>query len=202
MILLVTFLRDGVVVTEFLTLLTVDKGDPGSLHGLLTGYLESVNVELSNIAGFSTDGAISHLVSTHCIAHRLKAMMATADWPRSYPNLVRLWVAVAVLPISTVECERGFSRQNIIKSWQRTGLHNAKLGDLMTLSLLEYDVEWRDVVELWRSTKKRCPTKRKGTPVDATKKRGGGDDGGMAKAMAVTCSRRRPTMAAMTQKML
>ncbi|GJP33763.1 hypothetical protein CLOM_g18279 [Closterium sp. NIES-68] len=35
----------------------------------------------------------------------LAAIFETSDWPRSYPNLVRLWVAMAVLPLSTVECE-------------------------------------------------------------------------------------------------
>ncbi|CAI7862358.1 unnamed protein product, partial [Closterium sp. NIES-53] len=78
----------------------------------------------------------------------LKAILQTNDWQTSYPNLVRLWVAVDVLPLSTVECERGFSRQNVIKSWRRTSLCNAKLGDLLAMNI-------------WRSTRKRHPGKRK-----------------------------------------
>ncbi|CAI7873867.1 unnamed protein product [Closterium sp. NIES-54] len=46
----------------------------------------------------------------------LTAILKTPDWRENYPNLVLLWVVVAVLPLSTVECERGFSRHNIIKS--------------------------------------------------------------------------------------
>ncbi|CAI7898092.1 unnamed protein product [Closterium sp. NIES-53] len=97
----------------------------------------------------------------HTFQRGLAAMLRTKDWERSYPNLVCLWTAVAVLPLSTVECERGFSRQNVIKSWQRTSLCDARLSDLMCLSLVEYDMEWGKVVDLWHSSKKRRPTRRR-----------------------------------------
>ncbi|GJP44534.1 hypothetical protein CLOM_g3922 [Closterium sp. NIES-68] len=42
----------------------------------------------------------------------LKHMLSSDDWKMAYPNIVLVWIAVAVLPLSTVECERGFSRQN------------------------------------------------------------------------------------------
>ncbi|CAI7810384.1 unnamed protein product [Closterium sp. NIES-53] len=87
----------------------------------------------------------------------LTAMLKTNDWTTSYPNLVRLWVAVAVLPLSTVECERGFSRQNIIKSWQRGSLKDARLEDLVTMSLLDYEPDYNELVKILRSYKKRRP---------------------------------------------
>ncbi|CAI7875704.1 unnamed protein product [Closterium sp. NIES-53] len=87
----------------------------------------------------------------------LTAMLKTSDWTTSYPNLVRLWVAVAVLPLSTVECECGFSRQNIIKSWQRGSLKDARLEDLVTMSLLDYEPDYNELVKIWRSYKKRRP---------------------------------------------
>ncbi|GJP85000.1 hypothetical protein CLOP_g15037 [Closterium sp. NIES-67] len=99
----------------------------------------------------------------------LAAILETSDWPRSYPNLVRLWVAVAVLPLSTVECERGFSRQNVIKSWNRTSLCNGKLEDLMCMSLLEYDMNWDRVIEVWRGMKKRRPRRAHQSEVRARK---------------------------------
>ena len=34
----------------------------------------------------------------------------------TFPNMVRLWQAIFVLPISSVPCERGFSKKNLIKS--------------------------------------------------------------------------------------
>ncbi|CAI7772552.1 unnamed protein product [Closterium sp. NIES-53] len=89
----------------------------------------------------------------------LKQMLSSPDWCTAYPNLVRLWMAVAVLPLSTVECERGFSRQNVIKSWLRGNLNDAKLGDLMTISMLKYEPNWAALVELWRGAKKRRPAK-------------------------------------------
>ncbi|CAI7877531.1 unnamed protein product, partial [Closterium sp. NIES-54] len=87
----------------------------------------------------------------------LTAMLKTPDWRDNYPNLVLLWVAVAVLPLSTVECERGFSRQNIIKSWKRSALKDARLGDLMCMSLMDYTPDWDEIVTVWRSYKKRKP---------------------------------------------
>ncbi|CAI7825182.1 unnamed protein product [Closterium sp. NIES-53] len=87
----------------------------------------------------------------------LTAMLKTPDWRENYPNLVLLWVAVAVLPLSTVECERGFSRQNIIKSWKRGALKDARLGDLMCMSLMDYAPDLDEIVTVWRSYKKRKP---------------------------------------------
>ncbi|GJP70492.1 hypothetical protein CLOP_g1426 [Closterium sp. NIES-67] len=74
-----------------------------------------------------------------------------------------------VLPLSTVECERGFSRQNVIKSWNRTSLCNGKLEDLMCMSLLEYDMNWDRVIEVWRGMKKRRPRRAHQSEVRARK---------------------------------
>ncbi|CAI7747665.1 unnamed protein product [Closterium sp. NIES-54] len=87
----------------------------------------------------------------------LTAMLKTPNWRENYPDLVLLWLAVAVLPLSTVECERGFSRHNIIKSWKRGALKDARLGDLMCMSLMDYAPDWDDIVTFWRSYKKRKP---------------------------------------------
>ncbi|CAI7905051.1 unnamed protein product [Closterium sp. NIES-54] len=97
----------------------------------------------------------------------LTAMLKTPEWRENYPNLVQLWVAVAVLPLSTVECERGFSRQNIIKSWQRGAMKDARLGDLMCMSLMQYEPKWDEIVTIWRSYKKRKP--HSNAPTDATR---------------------------------
>ncbi|CAI7754617.1 unnamed protein product, partial [Closterium sp. NIES-54] len=90
----------------------------------------------------------------------LAKMMKTKDWPRSYPNLVSMWQALAVIPLSTVECKRRFSRQNVIKSWMRTSLGDARLSELMTLNMLDYEYKWAEVVEIWRKQKKRRPAKK------------------------------------------
>ncbi|CAI7738933.1 unnamed protein product [Closterium sp. NIES-53] len=125
--------------------------DPDTLPGIIWTRAQK------EISSFTT------IMSTH---HRelsfqdgQKQMLSSPDWHTAYPNLVRLWMAVALLPLSTVECERGFSRQNVIKSWLRGNLNDAKLGDLMTISMLKYEPDWPALVELWRGAKKRRPAK-------------------------------------------
>ncbi|CAI7887058.1 unnamed protein product [Closterium sp. NIES-54] len=75
----------------------------------------------------------------------LTVILKTPDWRESCPNLVQLWVAVAVIPLSTVECERGLSRQN---------------------PMLD------EVVDIWRSYKKRKPFSKSpiSTPGEPSKK--------------------------------
>ncbi|CAI7886677.1 unnamed protein product [Closterium sp. NIES-53] len=86
-------------------------------------------------------------------------MLRDDAWQHSFPNLMRMWQAVAMLPLSTVECERGFSKQNLIKSWERGALSNTTLEHLMRCSLLQYDVDWYEVVSIFRGEKLRRSTK-------------------------------------------
>ena len=37
------------------------------------------------------------------------------EWCDSFPNLMKLWQVVLILPTSTTSCERGFSKLNHIK---------------------------------------------------------------------------------------
>ncbi|CAI7845148.1 unnamed protein product, partial [Closterium sp. NIES-53] len=89
----------------------------------------------------------------------LNNFLGSVDSKRRWPNLILLWQALAVLPLSTVECERGFSRQNIIRSWVCGALCNARLGELMQISLLKYKIEWPEALEVWRSMRRRRPVK-------------------------------------------
>ena len=43
----------------------------------------------------------------------------TPKWSINWPRLSNLWRRVMVLPLSTAICERGFSKQNLIKSYQK-----------------------------------------------------------------------------------
>ncbi|CAI7876867.1 unnamed protein product, partial [Closterium sp. NIES-54] len=87
MIVYLTFIKDRRVVTEFFTLLTVEKCDAASLFEVLMNHLRSATVDVSKLVGISTDGALvmtgkdnglvarirehaPHLFSCHCIAHR------------------------------------------------------------------------------------------------------------------------------------
>ncbi|CAI7893063.1 unnamed protein product [Closterium sp. NIES-53] len=91
----------------------------------------------------------------------LTNMLRAADWRDDYPTIVSLWRAVSVLPLSTVECERGFSRENIIKSWDRVALTDVRLGELMTVKMLDYLVDWAAAYALFeeKGRKGRKPAK-------------------------------------------
>ena len=74
----------------------------------------------------------------------------------NFPTISNLWKAVLSIPASTVACERGFSRQNIIKDIRRTKLSLDTLDDLMRVSLTGIDsamVEWDRVYEIWKDAK-------------------------------------------------
>ena len=44
----------------------------------------------------------------------------TKDWHSRYPHMLKLWQAGIEIPARTVACERGFSKQNMIKDIKRT----------------------------------------------------------------------------------
>ena len=80
------------------------------------------------------------------------------DWHDSFPNLMRLWQSIMVIPYSTVACERGFSKQNVIKEIKRNRLSIEHLDDLMRVSLNgpeTHDMQWDRVFEIWKDGKDR-----------------------------------------------
>ncbi|CAI7741231.1 unnamed protein product [Closterium sp. NIES-53] len=86
-------------------------------------------------------------------------MLRDNDWHHSFLNLMKMWQAVAVLSLSTVEFERGFSKQNLIKTWDRGSISDITLEHLMRCSLLQYDVDWYEVVSIFRGERLRRSTK-------------------------------------------
>ncbi|CAI7905627.1 unnamed protein product [Closterium sp. NIES-54] len=102
LILYATFFKRTYVVTEFLTLFTVDRADAASLTSAVVQYLTGIGVNLQKISSVASDGAnvmvgknkgvvtrlqmrIPHLASTHCIAHR-EALVAN-DAANAVPEL-------------------------------------------------------------------------------------------------------------------
>ena len=49
------------------------------------------------------------------------------------PNLITLAELALILPIHTSDCERGFSKQNLIKSKSRNRIEDAALNRLMVI---------------------------------------------------------------------
>ncbi|CAG8834541.1 5418_t:CDS:1, partial [Racocetra persica] len=57
----------------------------------------------------------------------------------SYPNIGKLLAIIYSISFSSVECERGFSKQNLIKTRLRNGLNNDTLHMLIMVGLEETD---------------------------------------------------------------
>jgi hypothetical protein len=80
----------------------------------------------------------------------------TPKWSINWPGLSSLWRRVTVIPVSTTICERGFSKQNLIKSNLRTILKLETLDALMCISCANIPVEninWHAVMLVWRDMK-------------------------------------------------
>lgn len=80
------------------------------------------------------------------------------EWQNTYPNMMKLWQIMLVIPASSVSCERGFSKQNAIKTDQRQCLDVKTLEALMRISLLGpdvNDVDWACVHDMWKDMKAR-----------------------------------------------
>ena len=62
-------------------------------------------------------------------------MLSSKQMLREFPNMEELLAISRVLPVSSVECERGFSKQNLIKTGLRCSLMNENLARLMRISI-------------------------------------------------------------------
>ncbi|KAH7421532.1 hypothetical protein KP509_13G062500 [Ceratopteris richardii] len=82
----------------------------------------------------------------------------SSSWWDLYPEMMKIWQLCLVVPASTSACERGFSRQNFIKSVSRSSLGLETLDALIFLSIDgrgSSSIDWKDVFEAWVSAKKR-----------------------------------------------
>jgi hypothetical protein len=82
----------------------------------------------------------------------------TLEWSINWLGLNNLWRRVMVIPVSTAICERGFSKQNLIKSHLRTSLKLEILDALMCVSCANIPVDninWNVVMLVWRNMKDR-----------------------------------------------
>ncbi|MCO5558163.1 hypothetical protein L7F22_011740 [Adiantum nelumboides] len=77
----------------------------------------------------------------------------------SFPNLMKLWEIMSVVPVNTAAVERGFSLQNIIKTAHRTSMSVTTLENYMFIGLngpeATSDVPWDEVFALWKTKKNR-----------------------------------------------
>ncbi len=76
----------------------------------------------------------------------------------SVPIVCELAVILLTVPVSSVECERGFSRQNLIKTKLRNRLSTRKLYDLMSISLdgpIADKFDFKRAFDKWAEKKQR-----------------------------------------------
>ena len=84
------------------------------------------------------------------------------DYSDIFPNIIKLIQIIYCIPFSSVECERGFSRQNKIKTKNRNLLATDTLDMLMRISLegpesSKFDYNHAYVV--WSNQKRRTGIK-------------------------------------------
>ncbi|MCO5600445.1 hypothetical protein L7F22_054558 [Adiantum nelumboides] len=123
-----------------------------SQNGLVDAFLCEVEVDRFCLQLYKTNSSFGfHDAWSHCCDQ--------ISWIESFPNLMKMWQALLVIPVSTAACEHGFSKQNRIKDDERSSLTLKTLEMLMFLSLsAPHDldkVEWDAIYEIWANMKFR-----------------------------------------------
>jgi Domain of unknown function (DUF4371)/hAT family C-terminal dimerisation region len=80
------------------------------------------------------------------------------DYNDTFPNIIKLIQLIYCIPFSSVECERGFSRQNQIKTKTRNSLTTDTLDRLMRISLEGPDslkFNYNRAYTIWSNQKRR-----------------------------------------------
>ena len=65
----------------------------------------------------------------------------TLKWSTNWPALIKLWRKVLVIPVSIAICERGFSKQNLIKNYLCSNLELVTLDALICISCANIPIE-------------------------------------------------------------
>ncbi|GET64631.1 zinc finger protein 862-like [Rhizophagus irregularis DAOM 181602=DAOM 197198] len=76
----------------------------------------------------------------------------------TFPNIIQLLGIVYFIPFSSVDCERGFSKQNLIKTNLRNSLNIETLHFLMMVGLEEKDLfefDFTRAIQIWNNECKR-----------------------------------------------
>ena len=80
------------------------------------------------------------------------------NYSTTYPNIMKLIEIIYSIPFSSVECERGFSKQNIIKTDHRNRLSNNTLHLLLLVSLDDIQIEdfdFNQALAIWLKMRNR-----------------------------------------------
>ena len=80
------------------------------------------------------------------------------EYREIYPNITTLATIAAVIPVSSVPCERGFSVQNRVKNCRRNRLNEDVVNDLMMITMqgpAVGDFDFREAMLLFRQQRNR-----------------------------------------------
>lgn len=87
-----------------------------------------------------------------------KKVLGSDDMQEQFPEMLKLLLIGLTLPVSSVDCERGFSKQNLIKTRLRAKLKTENVSTLMKISVDTPDMEQFDFHKAfvnWCSVKER-----------------------------------------------
>ncbi|XP_059070451.1 uncharacterized protein LOC131860102 [Cryptomeria japonica] len=125
----------------------------------LDKLLQHLQHTTNNVSIFDVNGCKRELHSfvdslhSSCEGFKMKdawrVFRNTKYWHRSYPHMMKLWQAVLTIPASTVDCERGFSKQNIIKDVRKSKLALDTLDALMRVVLTEFKFDKSTLNVFW-----------------------------------------------------
>ncbi|KAH3832942.1 hypothetical protein DPMN_106238 [Dreissena polymorpha] len=126
----------------------------------VSDYLGTVGIEgsQSELLCFANFTRASHNSGNKSVTDIHSAANLAIKNVHSYPASAEAATRLLVSPVSTVDCERGFSRQNVIKTDLRNCLTVKNLEHLMKISIEGKDckdVDLKVIYKLWAG-KKHC----------------------------------------------
>lgn len=125
--------------------------DGAELEPLLDGdELKAEWIELKQI--------MSRNFKDSSIQGMAKKLLTSIEMQEQFPNTLQLLTIALTIPVSSVDCERGFSKQNLIKTKIRARLKTETVSTLMTMSVDTPELEqfdFHNAFEIWCSVKDR-----------------------------------------------
>ena len=64
-----------------------------------------------------------------------KRLLSSSEMQDQYPQMMKLLFLALTIPVSSVDCERGFSKKNLIKTKLRASLKTINVSTLMKMSV-------------------------------------------------------------------
>ena len=96
--------------------------------------------------------------SSSTIQGMAQKVLTSSEMQEQFPQILKLLTLALTVPASSVDCERGFSKQNLSKTKIRAKLKTINVSTLMKMSIDSPDMEHFDfhgAFVIWCSTKDR-----------------------------------------------